>query len=274
LDKVKILKSPWKADFVRLIKSADRSIQLASPFIKKEAASLIADNANPQVKIDYLNSFKLSSFHRGASDIEALRILHDRGAGLKSYHQLHAKVFIFDGITSVVTSGNLTSGGLMNNYEYGVLIKDKALSTKIASDYKSIFRDKELTSTITKSVLDKAAHILESVPKEKKRRFALKEKDLFRKVPEEDLKTDRYEGGTTSIQASLKGWEKDVFDVLNEIDLDVFKLQDVYKYETRLKKRHPRNRFIKDKIRQQLQVLRDLGLVQFLGGGVYRKMWE
>jgi type II restriction enzyme len=33
---------------------------------------------------------------------------------------------------------------------------------------------------------------------------------------------------------------------------------------------HPDNRHVPDKIRQQLQVLRDLGFVEFLGGGRYR----
>jgi type II restriction enzyme len=37
-----------------------------------------------------------------------------------------------------------------------------------------------------------------------------------------------------------------------------------------LAKLHPANRNIRPKIRQQLQVLRDMGLVEFLGGGEYR----
>jgi hypothetical protein len=37
---------------------------------------------------------------------------------------------------------------------------------------------------------------------------------------------------------------------------------------------HPANRHVRDKTRQQLQVLRDLGLVEFLGGGRYRQNKE
>ncbi len=33
---------------------------------------------------------------------------------------------------------------------------------------------------------------------------------------------------------------------------------------------HPQNHHILDKIRQQLQVLRDLNLLEFLGSGCYR----
>jgi hypothetical protein len=202
-----------------------------------------------------------------------LEILHKRKANIKSYHQLHAKVFIFDKKKSVVTSGNLTSGGLLNNYEYGLLINDEKLSHRISEDYRKVFKDEELTGKITEEILKKAAQILQSVPKERKPKFALKDKEIFKKISEEDIEADRYEGGTASIHNNLSGWVKDVFDVLNEINLDVFKLNEVYKYEGKLQALHPRNQYVQDKIRQQLQVLRDLGLLQFVDRGVYRKLW-
>ena len=44
-------------------------------------------------------------------------------------------------------------------------------------------------------------------------------------------------------------------------------LQDVYAFAAQLEKLHPENRHVRDNIRQQLQVLRDLGFVEFLGCG-------
>ena len=53
-----------------------------------------------------------------------------------------------------------------------------------------------------------------------------------------------------------------------------FTLDEVYalevELELELKRLHPANLQIRDKIRQQLQFLRDLALVEFLGGGSYR----
>ena len=46
----------------------------------------------------------------------------------------------------------------------------------------------------------------------------------------------------------------------------------MYSFEGLLKKKFPNNNFIKDKIRQQLQVLRDKGLLEFKGNGIYRKI--
>ncbi len=49
-----------------------------------------------------------------------------------------------------------------------------------------------------------------------------------------------------------------------------FTLADVYAHAGSLAKLHPNNRHVRDKIRQQLQVLRYLGLLAFLGDGNYR----
>ncbi|HHD16183.1 MAG TPA: restriction endonuclease, partial [Euryarchaeota archaeon] len=35
-------------------------------------------------------------------------------------------------------------------------------------------------------------------------------------------------------------------------------------------RRHPNNRHIKAKIRQQLQILRDENIIEFIGNGLYR----
>lgn len=49
-----------------------------------------------------------------------------------------------------------------------------------------------------------------------------------------------------------------------------FLLSEVYAHAERLARLHPKNEHIRPKIRQQLQVLRDLGLLDFLGDGSYR----
>jgi len=50
-------------------------------------------------------------------------------------------------------------------------------------------------------------------------------------------------------------------------------LGDVFGFEDRLAEQYPGNDHVRAKIRQQLQVLRDEGLVEFLGGGAYRLRW-
>lgn len=48
-----------------------------------------------------------------------------------------------------------------------------------------------------------------------------------------------------------------------------FTLDEVYVFENELQQLHPENKHIKDKIRQQLQVLRDKGYLDFVSRGQY-----
>ena len=52
----------------------------------------------------------------------------------------------------------------------------------------------------------------------------------------------------------------------------IFTLGQIYEFEDTLAKRHPHNNNIKPKIRQQLQLLRDKGFIEFLGDAHYRRI--
>lgn len=68
-----------------------------------------------------------------------------------------------------------------------------------------------------------------------------------------------------------RGWTVEILRLLDTLP-DEFILADVYRFEADLELRFPRNQFIRDKIRQQLQVLRDRGYLSFVGKGRYRKL--
>lgn len=68
-----------------------------------------------------------------------------------------------------------------------------------------------------------------------------------------------------------RGWLLDVLGCINEIPSQVFSLSDVYAFEGYLSKKHPQNHNIRPKIRQQLQILRDHGFLEFVERGLYRK---
>lgn len=66
-----------------------------------------------------------------------------------------------------------------------------------------------------------------------------------------------------------RGWTADVLRCIREIGKTQFTLQDVYAYESMLQGLHRENRFVRPKIRQQLQVLRDRGFLTFTRPGCY-----
>lgn len=76
--------------------------------------------------------------------------------------------------------------------------------------------------------------------------------------------------GSQSLTPSQRGWTLDVLNAVRSLGKTEFDLAEVYKSDGKLAKLHPANRHVREKIRQQLQVLRDLGLLEFLGDGEYR----
>jgi type II restriction enzyme len=71
---------------------------------------------------------------------------------------------------------------------------------------------------------------------------------------------------------SMRGWIMDILNCVNNVNSTTFTLKEIYAFEDELHKKHNDNNHIKDKIRQQLQLLRDNGFIEFLGNGNYRKI--
>jgi type II restriction enzyme len=71
-------------------------------------------------------------------------------------------------------------------------------------------------------------------------------------------------------KSESKGWLLDIIHCIELLGKKTFTLDDIYKFERDLAMKHPNNRHIKDKIRQQLQILRDQNYILFLGRGEYR----
>lgn len=71
---------------------------------------------------------------------------------------------------------------------------------------------------------------------------------------------------------SARGWTLDVMACVDLIKKEAFTLDEIYSFEKDLKLKYPNNNFIKDKIRQQLQLLRDKGIIEFVSRGNYRKV--
>lgn len=264
MDTFEVIKSPWEELFFYLVSEANESLQMACPFIKKTIAEKIINAKKNEVKLFYITSFKLINFYRGSSDFEALKIILQNNGFIKNYQRLHSKIYIFDKSQAIVTSANLTEGGLKNNYEYGILVKDEFLVKEIVRDFYKIYEDTELTGKLSYGKIEKAEKIINSIPKEK----------LQLILDDSDEKNDVINLDTNSVISQLTGWKLAVFKCLLEIDKSIFTLSDVYKYKHELQKQYPKNHNVEEKIRQQLQFLRDLGLIEFKGKGLYKKLWN
>lgn len=72
-----------------------------------------------------------------------------------------------------------------------------------------------------------------------------------------------------SLGSAARGWAAITLGIVERFITPEFSLNDIYRHESELALLFPSNRNIRPKLRQQLQVLRDMGLIRFLGAGKY-----
>lgn len=265
MPEITLIKSPWEDVFLELVEQTEEKLLITSPFIKSEPVEKMMSVKDAKVSIEYITSFKLMNFYRKSSDFEALNTILNNNGVIRNYQPLHAKVYIFDKTQAIITSGNFTNGGMNTNYEYGVLIKDENNVASVVQDFYAIFNS-NITGEISFEIIENAQKIIQDTHREKE--------VTFKPLEVEDDDTDIFDAGTPPIIENLSGWKLEVFNCLDSIERKSFLLNDAYAFEDVLSQKYPHNRNIKDKIRQQLQYLRDLGLIEFKGRGVYRKLWK
>lgn len=67
-----------------------------------------------------------------------------------------------------------------------------------------------------------------------------------------------------------KWWLLDIMKCIESLNKKSFTLDEIYNFKDILKEKYPQNNYIEDKIRQQLQFLRDKGYLEFVSRGKYR----
>ena len=91
-------------------------------------------------------------------------------------------------------------------------------------------------------------------------------------IPKE-IVMEKWQSVERILQGNLdrRGWISAVMMVIDKLP-ELFSLNDIYAYQQYLEQQYPNNRHIRDKIRQQLQILREKGHLKFVGRGRYLKL--
>lgn len=137
---VRLIAGAWDSTFGNVVSLARDRLILCAPFISPDGARAVASARKGQgcigAKSLTLTDLSPRAVCAGATDPSAVASVGATLKGSRVVHlpRLHAKVYVADGRRAVVTSGNLTSGGLGRNYEYGVLISDDVIATRVESD--------------------------------------------------------------------------------------------------------------------------------------------
>lgn len=138
---VDLLSGPWVGHLVDLVRSARRDLYLVSPFLRREPLELIAHTidecppvARPKVRI--ITNLRVNSLLDKSLDVAALSGFVDNVERSDVVHlpALHAKVYVADMHAAIITSANLTNGGLWRNREYGVSLQDAGAVRALRQD--------------------------------------------------------------------------------------------------------------------------------------------
>ena len=119
----------WRHELSNMISRARRSVLLAAPFVKYDIAVWLRDQMPPNIDLTVFSNIRAEAIASGALDIGALLHLARNLARTRIFAlpNLHAKAFVADETTAIVTSGNLTTAGLDTNWELGLFVRDPAM---------------------------------------------------------------------------------------------------------------------------------------------------
>ena len=138
---IQTLRSPWEATFSDLVTTANRDILILSPYISRRPIDLLLSiltrrRARQTIRARIVTDLSPASLATEMLDIGAVLHMLEKlpNASLTHLPRLHAKVYIADHSWAVVTSGNMTDGGLSFNYEFGLSLTDASLLTRIRQD--------------------------------------------------------------------------------------------------------------------------------------------
>ncbi len=252
--------NPVGPELLERLASAKREVFLVAPYISDSILRECLSTTPPSVQTRVITALRLDSYLSGALELRALRSALDTSAtSAYSVARLHAKAVVVDDHYCFIGSNNLTHGGWYRNAELGLALDQ---STVIAGVKQSLSHclSSESCFRIVPQMLDE----LLSIPRPKRAQAITDSLETAVHVGKEDI---------DAVVQHLGGWRGATLEVIRTKLPVEFALADIYQFEPHFRQLFPQNENIQAKLRQQLQALRDLGLVAFLGGGRYQKLF-
>lgn len=255
----------WLAERAAMCKSR---MLIASPYVNDAVVNL-AGLPPLKVATTVVTKTDLRDFLVGASNLDSLRALAQKGAKIRSLHNLHAKVYVFDETTALVTSANATFGGMRRNLECGLAVEDRQSVSNLADLVLSGFGSDAPPRAISLTELSRLRSALPLID------VSLPKIPAIDSLAEESptLEAAFSVPNKEELLSQFTGWLRLTLRGVLEMPESGFGIQQLFAAcQPAATVEYPANRNVEAKLRQQLQFLRDRGLVEFLspGPGRYR----
>jgi len=262
-----IITSPTDRWLRSALHDCKTALSISSPYVGAYLRDAVAE-LESTIRVTLLTRTILAEFATHASDLDSVRALAFRSGGILSLSSLHAKVYVIDLKIALVTSANATFSGMYRNRECGLEVKRpadvKRLTNLIASGFNSIPKPQIWTADDLDELREPVETLRAALP-----RVTSLTQAAIEAPPRVQLRHKQF----VRLIQSLSGWLQLTMEGISRIKSDVFAMDDVFAACAPLAvARYPDNRHIREKLRQQMQRLRDLGLVLFLGSGRYERL--
>jgi hypothetical protein len=249
------------------LETCSSSLAVSSPYIGKYLQDAVS-RLDSNIAVTLLTRTLLGDFASNASNLDALHALAERAGGVLSLSALHAKVYVIDKRCALVTSANATFSGMYRNRECGVETKNRLAINTLRNLIESGFGSSPRPQLWTADDLNDLRKPVETL------RVALSRITLLREpaveAPPRVLLQRRQ---LERLIESFSGWLQLTMEGISQIRADNFTMNEVFHACAPLAaSRFPENQHVREKLRQQMQRLRDLGMVLFLGGGKYERL--
>ena len=114
-----------------------KKLRVISPFISEQIVR------NIQSRFDFnsfelITRFNLRDFASNVSNLDSLKFAVESGAKVYGIRELHSKVYLFDDRAAIITSANLTRGGLINNFECGLFTTDNNILKELSNYFNEL----------------------------------------------------------------------------------------------------------------------------------------
>lgn len=155
---LELIRSPYISTFEEFTESIISECLICSPYITFGPIRSLVDKVkknkiSKDIKINILTDISLRTVIQGATDISSLLYLFENNLNVSISYlpRIHAKVYIADKSSAIITSANFTEGGETRNLEYGVRIRDSVFVQRIQKDIQEY---RELGAIVTKEQLE------------------------------------------------------------------------------------------------------------------------
>lgn len=262
-----IVISPTHDWLVKGVEECTSSFCISSPYVGSYLSNLVL-RLDARVSLTLLTRTTLADFASNASDLDTVQAIAGRAGSILSLSSLHAKVYVVDQTRALITSANSTFSGMHRNRECGFEVTRRSdiesLNTFINTGFGSSPLPQRWTADDLEQLRLPVERLRATIPRIPKLRGQEVETLRRFRLPRREYR---------ELIRGFSGWLKLTLEGISRLGMDEFTMDEVMAACAPLAAmRFPDNRHVREKLRQQMQRLRDIGLVLFLGGGRYERL--